>query len=309
MENMMEYFIPEDSENSDSAQHKHIRHEIEEPLNTPDDVEFTKEEILAVLEKFDPGKAPGEDGQNSEILLKTFKRFPTFLAGLYNECLRKCYLPKQWKHSIIIPIIKPGKEGSTELTKYRPSSLLNVGGKVLEKLLIDRINHHVFSNSLLNGNQYGFVPQKSTINAALAVKSFIRENPLQKNCVVMVGLNVKGAFDGDGGHAYLAIYGTSDAQNSVQPVSQLLQRQGSLTSSKHTYNKENCDDRLSSSFMLWPRVLEHHVNALLNLNLSSHTKVIAFTDDLAVLTKGETQSEAEVFANSDLAKIEKMGKR
>ena len=36
-----------------------------------------------------------------------------------------------------------------------------------------------------------------------------------------------------------------------------------------------------------------------------HTKVIAFADDLAVLTKGKTPSEAEAFVNSDLAKIEK----
>jgi hypothetical protein len=49
-------------------------------------------------------------------------------------------------------------------------------------------------------------------------------------------------------------------------------------------------------------------NALLNLNFSSHTKVIAFVDDLAVLTKGITPSEAEAFANSDLAKIEKWAK-
>jgi hypothetical protein len=46
-------------------------------------------------------------------------------------------------------------------------------------------------------------------------------------------------------------------------------------------------------------------NALLNLTVSSHTKVIPFADDLAVLTKGKTPSEAEAFANSDLATIEK----
>ncbi len=44
---------------------------------------------------------------------------------------------------------------------------------------------------------------------------------------------------------------------------------------------------------------------LLKLNFSRHTKVIAFADDLAVLTKGNNPSEAEAFANSDLAKIEK----
>ena len=46
-------------------------------------------------------------------------------------------------------------------------------------------------------------------------------------------------------------------------------------------------------------------NTLLNLNFSSHTKVVAFADDLAVLTEGKIPTEAEAFANSDLAKIEK----
>ena len=156
-----------------------------------------------MIEKFDPGKAPGEDGLSSEILLKIFKRFPTFLTGiLYNECVKKGYFPKQWKHSIIIPLIKPGKDGSTEVTKYRPISLLNVGGKVLEKLLIDRINHHVFSNRLLNGNQYGFIPQKSTIDAALAVKSFIRENLQQKTVLLWWVLMSKEHLTPLGGHPY-----------------------------------------------------------------------------------------------------------
>jgi hypothetical protein len=80
-------------------------------------------------------------------------------------------------------------------SKYRPISLLNVGGKVLEKLLIDRINHHIFSHSLLNGNQYGFLPHKSTVDAAMAAKGFVRENLQQRNYVVMVSLDIKGAFD------------------------------------------------------------------------------------------------------------------
>ena len=86
-------------------------------------------------------------------------------------------------------------ERSVEASKYRPISLLNVGRKVLEKLPIDRIDHHVFSHSLLNGNQYGFLPQKSTVDAAMAAKGCVRENLQQRNYVVMVSLDVKGAFD------------------------------------------------------------------------------------------------------------------
>ena len=79
MKLMMEYFIPEDSKSSDSVHHKFIRQLTVEPLDTLNNEEFTKEEILVVLEKFDPSKAPGEDGLNSDILLKIFKHFPLFL--------------------------------------------------------------------------------------------------------------------------------------------------------------------------------------------------------------------------------------
>ena len=81
-------------------------------------------------------------------------------------------LPIQWKRSTILPIVKPGKEELNEVYKYRSISLLNVGGKVLEKLLIDRINHHLYSSILLNKNQFCFLPQKSTVNPTLAAKGF-----------------------------------------------------------------------------------------------------------------------------------------
>jgi len=58
-------------------------------------------------------------------------------------------LPKRWKKTVIIPIIKPGQEGSDEVSKFRHISLLNTGGKVLEKIIINRINHHVYSRGYI----------------------------------------------------------------------------------------------------------------------------------------------------------------
>jgi hypothetical protein len=40
------------------------------------------------------------------------------------------------------------------------------------------------------------------------------------------------------------------------------------------------------------------------MKYSSHTKLIAFADDIAVLTYGKTLSEAEAYANPDLAVTE-----
>jgi len=49
-------------------------------------------------------------------------------------------------------------------------------------------------------------------------------------------------------------------------------------------------------------------NALLNLDFSRHTKVIAFADDLVIMTQGKTPSEAEVYSNSDMSRIGKWTK-
>ena len=46
--------------------------------------------------------------------------------------------------------------------------------KILEKLLINRINHHMYKNELLTDSQYGFTPQKSTTDAAIEAKKIHR---------------------------------------------------------------------------------------------------------------------------------------
>ena len=161
---------------------------------------------------------------------------------------------------------KPGKEGRTEVTKYWPISLLNVGGKVFEKLLIDRINHHVFSNRLLNENRYGFLPQKSTVDAALAVKSFIRENLQQKNCVVLVGFDVRGAFDAAWWPCILSNLRDLQCPKNLYDLA-LNYFRDRVASLKANTHKENCDERLSSRFMPRPRILERHVQRSLKLKL------------------------------------------
>ena len=57
--------------------------------------------------------------------------------------------------------------------------------------------------------------------------------------------------------------------------------------------------------MLWPRIWNVLYNDPLNMKCSSYTKIIAFADDLAILTYGKTVTEAEAYAISILATIKK----
>jgi len=113
---------------------------------------------------------------------------------MYNECLRSGVFPDRWKRAKLIPITEPGIENSEDVSKFRPISLLNTGGKVLEKVLINRINHYIYSHDLMNNNQYGFTPQRSTIDAAMAMMDFV-EGLVAGEIIVLVSLDVKGAFN------------------------------------------------------------------------------------------------------------------
>jgi hypothetical protein len=99
---MLEHFVPDDREDSDSELHTKIRKEIQETPETAEDKIFKEEEIIHNLRKFNSKKAPAEDGLTSDILIRAFQVLPLFFTQLYNMCLREGRFPKQWKHSVII---------------------------------------------------------------------------------------------------------------------------------------------------------------------------------------------------------------
>jgi hypothetical protein len=78
----MDYFTPEDSASDDDAHHKRARQLMTEPMQTTDDIPFTKQEVQAALEKFDPHKAPGENALNSEILFRPSGASPSFYRSV-----------------------------------------------------------------------------------------------------------------------------------------------------------------------------------------------------------------------------------
>ena len=117
------------------------------------------------------------------------------MTATYNACLRTGRFPVNWKIAKILPIAKLGREKSADTSKYRPISILNTEGKVLEKLLSKRITHHLYTTEYINENKYGFTPEKNTVDAAMQVKQYL-ENHLERGGVaIMVSLDEQGACD------------------------------------------------------------------------------------------------------------------
>jgi ATP-dependent helicase YprA (DUF1998 family) len=134
---MLHYLIPKDEVDNESNYHNTIRTQTERPIQAADDREYSLEEIRLAIEAINSKKAPGEDGITSEILQRAYKQIPNLIYTSYNQCLSQACLPTILKRIKVIPITKPGKEDTTDPSKYRPISLIKVGGKVLEKLLTE----------------------------------------------------------------------------------------------------------------------------------------------------------------------------
>ena len=170
---MLKNLTPEDNQADDNELHMQTRAITQEVIGTADDKEFTVQEVKNGVESMGK-KAPMEDGIPSEVLKSLLETLPRYRTAVYNRGLREGIFPKWWKKAMIISIIKSGKEESDEVSKFRPKSLLDIVGKVLEKILINRINHHVYSRGHMNKTQFGFRPQINTIDAATAVRDFVQ---------------------------------------------------------------------------------------------------------------------------------------
>jgi hypothetical protein len=132
---MSDYLIPKDDQTDDTNYYRGIRAQSKEPVQTADNRDYTQTEVKNAIYDIKHNKVPGEDGITAEIYQRVYTQLPTLIHTPYNKCLRKgCFL-KKWKKVKIIPITKPDKENSTEVSKFKPISLINAAGKVLEKLL------------------------------------------------------------------------------------------------------------------------------------------------------------------------------
>ena len=62
------------------------------------------------------------------------------LLGLYNRVWEEGRLPRVWKEAVVIPVRKPGKD-PTQPAGYRPIALTSNLGKVMERMVCDRLTY------------------------------------------------------------------------------------------------------------------------------------------------------------------------
>jgi len=138
--------------------------------------------------------SPGEDQIHYHLLKNLPRQYKELLLNLYNYSFRESHIPPTWKKACIIPILKPGKMPHLT-TSYRPISLLSCVGKVLEKIVADRLTYVLESNNAFSSTQAGFRRRLSTMDQIARFEKTVRKAIAEKKIMIAVFFDLSNAFD------------------------------------------------------------------------------------------------------------------
>lgn len=113
-----------------------------------------------------------------------------FLTDLFNESFKRGLLPIKWKHAQIIPILKPGKRPNKP-DSYRSVALTSTLCKLIEKILVKRLNWYFEKHNILIQAQDGFRTKRGTMDSLTKLDYFVKN---KKTCIGIF-LDISKAFD------------------------------------------------------------------------------------------------------------------
>lgn len=157
----------------------------------------TSEELEEIVKRVTKNgeKAPGPDGLLAGLMAEAHQGAEALYRDLYDGCLKVEKFLDRWKVARIMLIKKEGQPDG-EASSYRPLCLLTEQGKMMERIIKNRIEESMRGSwGFLSENQYGFRTGRSTIDTIKKVRKIIK-NKLDKELeVVAVSLDIKNAFN------------------------------------------------------------------------------------------------------------------
>lgn len=270
------------------------------PMTLPDSP-FTFLEISTIINKLRNKTAPGLDVINVNNLRTIWTSHPHFLLSIFNSCLNIGYFPRIWKEGKIILINKNDRDNNLP-GSYRPICLNSVLGKVLEKLINNRIYFFLNSKTLLHHLQFGFTHNKSSTLALYQLTTHLKQIKEHGKSAIMISLDFTNAFNSLRYPLVLNFLKKHECPSNLFNIIQSFFQDRIITFV--TPNKQNiskltnigCPQGSPLSPLMWNILL----TSLLEIRFHSHTYIQAFADDVVVVVAGSSRRELETRSSDTL---------
>lgn len=114
--------------------------------------------------------------------------------NMFNTLIQLNYFPEDWKIGEMVYFYKKGKPIDAA-SSFRPITLLPIFGKILEKIILRRINFELNQNPTLFNSQHGFMEGKSTETALQDLFSQIDILKQEDLYISLISIDFQNAFD------------------------------------------------------------------------------------------------------------------
>ncbi len=156
--------------------------------------EFTYQELTNAIKNMNSKTSVDPMGMTNKCLKKAGPVAKERILSLFNDCLREHKVPKEWKHSVISMLLKPG-QSATQIGSYRPISMTPCIARLFERLLLARLQKHLKDNKIIINNQSGFRKARQTKDNILVLIQRAQEGFNKEEKTLAVFFDVAAAFD------------------------------------------------------------------------------------------------------------------
>jgi len=140
------------------------------------------------------GKAPGSDGLPPELFKSGGPDIINKLVALYQSIWSSGSVPQKFKDALIVHIFK-WKGDQLVCNDHRWISLLSIPGKVLARVILNRLTKHVTENNIFPESQCGFRSGRSTMDMIFTARQFQEKCREQQRELYVAFIDLTKAFD------------------------------------------------------------------------------------------------------------------
>ena len=164
-----------------------------EPLNFLKHDPIISGDIIDVLSQLQPKHSPDPCNIPMFLLKKLSYQICMPLKHIINLSLETGLIPNEMKVAKVIPLLKSGNP--SDVNNYRPISLLSSFGKILEKIVCNKLTNFLETNGILSKFQFGFRKNHSTVHPMMLLLNYLTRALNEKKHSIVIFCDLQKAFD------------------------------------------------------------------------------------------------------------------